>query len=50
MGSGSRFKFHFIPNMFGIFIHVDDFPFEHTVGLHLFWWSIQIGIGKGYDE
>lgn len=49
MGSGDRFQFHQI-NRFGLGFSLATFPFILTIDIHILFWYISVGFGKGYDE
>jgi hypothetical protein len=49
MGSGDRITFT-SSEAFGIGFNVSRFPFALTINVHLLFWHLSIGIGRGYDD
>lgn len=50
MGSGSRFKFSYVPEQFSLGFTLGRFPHSYCLYLHLGWFNLYFGVGKGYDE
>jgi hypothetical protein len=50
MGSGPRVNFRYIKEVFGLGFSVNRFPFNITVHFHVFFWCLDLGFGKAYDE
>ena len=50
MGSGSRFKVFVNPRFWALGVFLDDFPFEHVVGLVVGPFQVEVGLGRAYDQ
>ena len=49
MGAGDKFRFDVTPT-FGLGFYVSRFPHQLSLGVHVLWFSVYLGFGKGYDE
>lgn len=49
MGSGDRIKLY-RSGCFGIGVTLARFPFALTLNILFLFWTLSIGLGKGYDK
>lgn len=50
MGPGDRFKFRRNRNSRYLGIYYSSTPYTHTLGIGLWWWTVEIGCGLPYTD